>query len=33
MPVIGASRRQEMVPGGVTREMLRKMTVPTLMSH
>jgi nucleotide-binding universal stress UspA family protein len=29
----GHSRPQEFVFGGVTREMLRSMTVPTLMSH
>ena len=29
----GHSRLKEMVLGGVTREMLRSMTVPTLMSH
>lgn len=29
----GHSRLQEFVLGGVTREMLRSMTVPTLMSH
>ncbi|OCK53602.1 universal stress protein [Bradyrhizobium sp. LMTR 3] len=29
----GHSRLQEIVLGGVTREMLRSMTVPTLMSH
>jgi nucleotide-binding universal stress UspA family protein len=29
----GHSRFQEIVLGGVTREMLRSMTVPTLMSH
>ena len=29
----GHSRLQEIVLGGVTREMLRAMTVPTLMSH
>jgi nucleotide-binding universal stress UspA family protein len=29
----GHSRLQEIVLGGVTREMLRTMTVPTLMSH
>jgi nucleotide-binding universal stress UspA family protein len=29
----GHSRLQETVLGGVTREMFRSMTVPTLMSH
>jgi nucleotide-binding universal stress UspA family protein len=29
----GHSRLQERILGGVTREMLRCMTVPTLMSH
>jgi nucleotide-binding universal stress UspA family protein len=29
----GHSRLQETVLGGVTRDMLRSMTVPTLMSH
>jgi len=33
MGAYGHSRLQEMVLGGVTREMLRSMTVPTLMSH
>jgi nucleotide-binding universal stress UspA family protein len=33
MGAYGHSRLQEMVLGGVTREMLRTMTVPTLMSH
>jgi nucleotide-binding universal stress UspA family protein len=36
MPVMGAyghSRLQEGILGGVTRQMLRTMTVPTLMSH
>jgi nucleotide-binding universal stress UspA family protein len=33
MGAYGHSRLQEMMLGGVTREMLRTMTVPTLMSH
>jgi nucleotide-binding universal stress UspA family protein len=33
MGAYGHARLQEMVLGGVTREMLRTMTVPTLMSH
>jgi nucleotide-binding universal stress UspA family protein len=33
MGAYGHSRMQENVLGGVTREMLRTMTVPTLMSH
>jgi nucleotide-binding universal stress UspA family protein len=33
MGAYGHSRLQEFVVGGVTREMLRTMTVPTLMSH
>jgi nucleotide-binding universal stress UspA family protein len=33
MGAYGHSRLQEMVLGGVTREMLRTMTIPTLMTH
>lgn len=33
MGAYGHSRLQEAILGGVTREMLRTMTVPTLMSH
>jgi len=33
MGAYGHSRLQEGILGGVTREMLRTMTVPTLMSH
>jgi nucleotide-binding universal stress UspA family protein len=33
MGAYGHSRLQEGIPGGVTREMLKTMTVPTLMSH
>jgi nucleotide-binding universal stress UspA family protein len=33
MGAYGHSRMQEMLLGGVTRNMLRSMTVPTLMSH
>jgi nucleotide-binding universal stress UspA family protein len=33
MGAYGHSRLQEGLLGGVTREMLQTMTVPTLMSH
>jgi nucleotide-binding universal stress UspA family protein len=33
MGAYGHSRLQEGILGGVTREMLRTMTLPTLMSH
>jgi hypothetical protein len=33
MGAYGRSRLHQMVLGGVTRETLRSMTVPTLMSH
>jgi len=33
MGAYGHSRLQEGILGGVTREMLQTMTVPTLMSH
>jgi nucleotide-binding universal stress UspA family protein len=33
MGAYGHSRLQEGILGGVTREMLKTMTIPTLMSH